>query len=484
MCFKKKKINILVIICGLMISNHVIAQEIDFSELEKYINHEMAANQIPGLAVGVVKKGEIIYSKGFGITGAAGNTVTANSPFVLASLTKSFTALAISQLEAKGQLSGQNKVTEHLPFFHLKHTDYTDAITINHLLNHTSGIPRISSYKANQKNLSLKEKAERLQGVEGTGKFNQFNYANDNYSLLGLIIEATSQRSYESYIREHVLSPLNMSSTFFNREEAAGHNMVRGHQLYFGFPVESGITYHRANIANGAMISSVNDMCRYLLALMNSDSTSSNILLTHQQKKQLFETPPADIYTKGWFVNNRHGKKFLSHGGILSDYRNFIGFYPEEQLGLVVLINQNSLFLKNRVAQISENMLHLIDGEEIVNISEQKFTMTYWVFISISFVLGILLVVSIIHQLRSEKIYQLSLAELRKKKSSVLIHNILIPAVMIGWFWYLGNYLMISLHKSQPDIMIFFLAIFIHGILSGLISFYKIKRHPTANKKL
>ncbi|MDN5211246.1 serine hydrolase domain-containing protein [Fulvivirgaceae bacterium BMA12] len=480
----KKKINILVILGWLMISHKVFAQEIDFSELEKYINHEMTANQIPGLAIGVVKEGKIIYSKGFGITNAEGNPVTIDSPFVLASLTKSFTALAIMQLEAKGRLSGHDKVTDHLPFFRLKHTDYTDAITINHLLNHTSGIPRISSYKVNQKNLSLKEKVERLQDVEGTGKFNQFNYANDNYAILGLIIEATSQRSYENYIREHILSPLNMSSTFFNQEEAAAHNMARGHQLYFGFPVESGITYHRANIANGAMISSANNMCQYLLSLMSNDSISGNVLLTHQQKKQLFETPPADIYAKGWFINNRNGKKFLSHGGILSDYRNFIGFYPEEQLGFVVLINQNSLFLKNRIAQISENMLRFINGEETVNTSEQKLNMTYWIFISVSLVLGILLVVSIIRQLRSEKIYQLTSTELRKKKSSVLIHNILIPAVMIGWFWYMGNYLMISLHKSQPDMMIFFQAIFIHGILSGLISLYKIKQHPTVNKKL
>jgi len=99
-----KKIIALVILV-LCLPQLSIAQEIDFLRLENYLKTEMSANQIPGLAVGVIKEGKIVFCKGFGKSGRKASPVTAESPFLLASLTKSFTGMAISQLENQGKLS-------------------------------------------------------------------------------------------------------------------------------------------------------------------------------------------------------------------------------------------------------------------------------------------------------------------------------------------------------------------------------------------
>lgn len=436
----------------------------------------MSSNQIPGLAIGIIKEGKIVFCEGFGKSGRKDSQVTAESPFLLASLTKSFTGLAISQLELRGKLRYTDKVKDYLPFFTLKNAEYADSITIDHLLNHRSGIPEISSYKTNRKDMSLEEKARRLKGKEGTGRLGQFRYANDNYALLGLIIERASGQSYEEYVREQILRPLGMYSTFFSQEEAAGHNPAIGHQLYFGLPSASGISYHRANLANGGLLSSARDLCQYLKAHMLLDSTSMPVLPVLDRTNDLFKASTADIYRKGWFINEVSGKKFYSHGGQLSDYYNFFGFYPEEQLGLVVLINQHSLFLNNRIGQIPENVLQFLENGSLPEAATRKLHLGYWIFIALSVMSVIFFVLSLFFTIRSDKIDQLSKEELRKTRSSTWIGNIIIPVVMLVWMWYLANYLMTSLHLAQPDILLMIQLFFIYSLFVGLIRLYQIRQ--------
>jgi len=453
-----------------------IAQEIDFLRLENYLKTEISANQIPGLAVGVIKEGKIVFCEGFGKSGRKASPVTAESPFLLASLTKSFTGMAISQLENQGKLRYTDKVKDHLPFFTLKDADYADSITIDHLLDHRSGIPRISSYKTNRKGLGLEEKARRLKDIKGTGRFDHFNYANDNYALLGLIIEQVSGQSYEEYVRQQILVPLGMSSTFFSQEEAAGHKLAKGHQLYFGIPIASGIIYHRANLPNGGILSSAEDLCQYLKAHLVRDSTSRPVLPALDKTNDLFKTSSEGIYRKGWFINESNGKKFFSHGGQLSDYRNFFGFYPEEQMGLVVLINQHSLFLNNQIGQISENVLQFLENGSLPEAANRKLNLSYWLFIVLSGMSGIFFMISLAREIRSDKIDQLTEEELRKTRNGIWIGNIIIPVAMLVWMWYLANYLMTSLHLAQPDILLMIQLLFIYSLLVGLIRLYKISQ--------
>jgi len=459
----------------------IFGQEVDLNKLDDYLKKEMYSCQIPGLAVGIIKDGEIVYCKGFGKNIGNNSHITDESPFMLASLTKSFTGLAISQLESQGRLRYTDKIKDHLPFFTLKDADYHDSITINHLLDHRSGIPGISSYKTNREELDLEEKARRLKNVKGTGNFGHFEYANDNYALLGLIIEKVSEQSYQEYIQKQILNPLKMSNTYFSQKEAVRHNMAKGHQLYFGFPLPSNITYHKANLPNGGMLSSTRDLCKYMQSHITFDSNKQSIVAVLNKPNDLFESSPEDIYRKGWFISQYKGKRFYSHGGQLSDYQNFMGFFPEEKLGLVVLINQNSFFLNNRINQIQENVLQFLFDGSLPN-NERKLNTGYWIFIVLSIVFVSFLVFNLIKVIRNNKFDKLSSKDLKKTQLSIWIGNIIIPIAMMIWMWYLANYLMTSLHLAQPDILFIIQLFFTYSIIVGFLRIYQIRKNIKTKK--
>lgn len=454
----------------------IFGQEIDLNKLDGYLKKEMSNCQIPGLAIGIIQDGEVVYCKGFGKNIGDNSQINAESPFMLASLTKSFTGLAISQLERQGKLKYTDKVRDYLPFFTLKDVNYQDSITINHLLDHRSGIPSISSYKTNRDGLDLEEKARRLKNVKGKENLGHFGYANDNYALLGLIIEKVSKQSYQEYVQKQILSPLNMSNTFFGQEDAVRYNMAKGHQLNFGFPMPSKITYHKANLPNGGILSSASDLCKYLQSHIEFDSDAEPIIATLNKTNDLFESTHENIYRKGWFISEFNGKKFYSHGGQLSDYRNFMGFFPEEKLGLVVLINQNSLFLNNQISQISEDVLQFLFGGSLPK-NKRKLNTGYWIFIALSIGFVFFLLFNLIKAIRTNKFNKLSRKDLQKAQLSTWIGNIIIPIVMMIWMWYLANYLMISLHLAQPDILFIIQLFFTYSLIFGLLRIYQIRKN-------
>lgn len=453
----------------------LIGQKIDLHQLDSYLQREMNSCPIPGLAVGIVRDGDIVYCKGFGKNVGDQASITADSPFVLASLTKSFTALAISQLESQGKLSYTDTVTDHVPFFTLKDTEYHDAITINHLLDHRSGIPGISSYRTNREGLSLAEKARRLKNIQGTDDFGHFRYANDNYALLGLIIETVIQQSYQDYVQQLILGPLKMSNTFFSQADAHEHGLAKGHQLYFGIPRPSNIEYYRANVANGGMLSSARDLCAYLQGHLAAHTNDQPIMPALSKNNDLFESTPDAIYRKGWFIREYEGHTLFEHRGQLADYHNFMGFFPELNLGLVVLTNQNALFLNDRIGQLPDHILpFLFDGS--LPEPGPKLTTGYWLFIGLSFALVLFLLANLIKLVRNPTMKNLTSKDRKKTRTSIWIGNFLIPIAMMIWMWYLASCWLTSLHLAQPDILCIIQVFFASSLLVGLLKMYQLQR--------
>ena len=113
----------------------------DFAAIEKFVQAEMEVQHIPGLALGVVQGDQIVHLKGFGVADSSGRAVTPQTPFILFSTTKSFTALAIMQLVEAGKVELDAPVQRYLPWFRVADPDASVRITVRHLLNHTSGLP-------------------------------------------------------------------------------------------------------------------------------------------------------------------------------------------------------------------------------------------------------------------------------------------------------------------------------------------------------
>ena len=184
--------------------------------LDLWIEEQLAYQQLPGLAIGIVYDQELIWSKGYGFSDLDEQTpVTPTTLFRIGSVTKVFTATAILQLRDAGKLRLDDPITRHLPEFAIKNP-FPDApeITIWNLLTHTAGLPREGAFPywtdhdfPTREELVAAAATQTLIYSPGT----QYKYSNLGVSLLGAIIEKVSGESYQDYVTKHIFSPLGMS---------------------------------------------------------------------------------------------------------------------------------------------------------------------------------------------------------------------------------------------------------------------------------
>jgi CubicO group peptidase (beta-lactamase class C family) len=198
------------------------AADPDFAAIDAYIQEEMREVHIPGLALGIVHGDEVVHLKSFGETDPSGRAVTLQTPFILASSSKSFTALAIIQLSEAGKLDLDSPVKRYIPWFRVANKAASNRITVRNLLNHTSGLPEDTAFKPmlinDMSDDALEERVRTLSDVHLSHHVGAtFEYTDANYDVLGLIVQRVAGQSYESYVQEHIFTPLDMSHSFTNQ---------------------------------------------------------------------------------------------------------------------------------------------------------------------------------------------------------------------------------------------------------------------------
>lgn len=199
--------------------------EIDIEAIEAYVTDQVRVDRIPGLALGIVKGDQIVYLKGYGRADPSGRPVTPQTPFLIGSVTKAFTALAVMQLVEAGKVELDAPVQRYLPWFRVADPQASAQITIRHLLNQTSGISQYATMATmtwfDQDDLALERHVRFLENVELNRQVGQsYEYSNANYGVLGLIVQAVSGLSYEEYIRQSIFTPLDMQNSFVSQDEA------------------------------------------------------------------------------------------------------------------------------------------------------------------------------------------------------------------------------------------------------------------------
>lgn len=368
--FPQRKLIPLLIVFGLILSlllpsvsgsakaNHAL----DLQTVDSFLQEQVKANRIPGIAVAIVQGDQIIFAKGYG-EATPGNPVTPQTQFYIGSVAKGFTALAIMQLVEQGKLELDAPVQKYLPWFQISDPEASSKITIRHLLNHTSGLsdagdPNVSAYTS-----SLAEQARLLADVHLTAPVgSRFQYYNQNYRLLGFIVEQVSGQSYGDYMQHNVFEPLGMTSTTANPAQAP--NLAQGHSRFFGFPLPRLQRHNPGAVPSGYLISTVEDMARYLLAQLHNRQPNGEPLLTPESLRAM-RTPPAGIegdYGMGWIVVEDGNT--LAYGGSLENFQSFVAIDLKEEIGVVTLYSQNSmenmLFENNA---IRDGLLDMLYGE-------------------------------------------------------------------------------------------------------------------------
>jgi CubicO group peptidase (beta-lactamase class C family) len=337
----------------------------------------MQAARLPGLAFAIVQGNQIIHLKGFGIADPSGRPVTPQTPFIIGSTTKSMTALAIMQLVEAGKVDLDAPVQRYVPWFRVADPDASTRITIRHLLNHTSGLPTTTAGDfVNSNDTSERALEQRVRALATTelsapvGTI--WQYCNANYDVLGLVVQTVAGRSYESYLQEHLFTPLEMHQTFTSQAEAQQHGLATGYRYWFGVPVPAELAYARRDLPAGFVISSAEDLAHYLIAHLNEGRyrgaqilSAAGIAELHRPAVALVGAPDI-FYGMGWYIMPTNGVKTVRHVGETGNFHANIVLVPEGRWGVVLLMNGNSAFLGHaRIEGIAVGVTSLLVGRAL-----------------------------------------------------------------------------------------------------------------------
>ncbi len=342
------------------------------TQFQTYAETFFETEGMPGGAVTIVQGGEVVFAQGFGLRDvAAGEAATSDTIFGIASLTKSFTALALLLLEAEGRLKLQAPLRTYLSNFRYPGLgrDHGADVTLLHAASHTSGIPSLPglSYALRPSQLGdpgeryLRSYPEGVPTLQSTADLLAFlaaqteppvalpgqlmSYQNDVYGLLGAVIETVSGVPYAQFVEAQILAPLGMTRSTFDLTAAEALGNVT--TLYAEDPRDQVYASPQweqapAHLATGFLKASAHDLGRYLNFLLNP--ASSKLPISPEQVRQLW-TPrawcaPQPSYGLGLTIRpNYHGVTLVRHGGGLKGVSSHLGFVPEHNLGVAVLSN-------------------------------------------------------------------------------------------------------------------------------------------------
>jgi CubicO group peptidase (beta-lactamase class C family) len=334
------------------LSCHCLEQE-DL-EIESRINQRVEAimhkGKIPGLSLVVIKDGKIFIEKGYGYANLEkGTSVTPETLFEIGSTTKAFTALAILKLAKENQIDLQAPISAYLSWFYCHYQGHRVPITVQDCLYHTSGIPfqTIARIPISTSDQAIEETVKRIQGVELLFlPSQQFHYATINFDILGLLIQTISGQSYESYIEQHILKPLGLAHSTFDRQTAYLHPlMATGYKIEFLNPRPFLAPPYRGNTPAGYLISNIRDISHWLLHQIDFSSALGDIIMqSHKPNRSLFAFGENIFYGAGWLVFNTDHGDIFAHTGNNPNFSSYFSILPEKKIGVGILANVNSAY--------------------------------------------------------------------------------------------------------------------------------------------
>ncbi|MYL43799.1 serine hydrolase domain-containing protein [Virgibacillus salexigens] len=318
----------------------------DWSKFESYIRRLMTENNVAGAAVAVSKNGKVIYKNGFGYRDLENRKlVTEDTIFGIASITKSFTALAIMKLESEGKLSIDDPVINYLPEFQLQTVDMSQ-IKVHHLLSHTVGLPPIERHQELNR---FQQHITYLANIDSRplGKPGEYlSYCNDLYLLLGAIIEKVTGRLFRKYMIEEIIVPLGMHRTTYSTEDINKFSNVTKQYSY-----DPGTTSFQINPwenlgnyeTSGGLRSSVMDLMNYGNIYINTLSSQQKTFQKLNLPKMwnpTFQIGENEFYGYGLRTElDYFGHQIVKHGGSLPGVSSYFGFIPKEKIVVAVLTN-------------------------------------------------------------------------------------------------------------------------------------------------
>jgi CubicO group peptidase (beta-lactamase class C family) len=333
--------------------------DIDLSALDAYFATASEAWDVPGFAVAIVKDGQFVFAKGYGVKEIGkDDPVDEHTLFAIASNTKAFTSAALAILVDETSLSWDDRVVEYLPYFQLYAPYVTQDMRIRDLLCHRSGLGTFSGdllwYGTGY---SRAEVVRRARYLEQAGPFRgSYGYQNIMFLAAGEVVPAVAGTSWDDFVRTKFFEPLGMDETVTSIADLASMtNVATPHKLEDGGLVTLAWYNWDAMAPAGGIISSVSDMAKWLRLQLGrgtidgmkffSEDASRTMWTLHnpqavgRQSERLFPSTHFRGYALGWGLSDYLGRKVVSHGGGYDGMFSRVVLVPEENLGMVILTN-------------------------------------------------------------------------------------------------------------------------------------------------
>ncbi|MBN2155292.1 MAG: serine hydrolase [Candidatus Lokiarchaeota archaeon] len=343
----------------------------------------MAKHKVPGLSVSVVKDDKIIFERGFGYRNLEELLpMTENTLIGIGSISKSFTALAILQLQEKGLLNISDPIKKYFPWFP---ENPDKPILLKHLLSHSSGFPAldgtiIEMLHHNKRHIDFTPIISRsdlewyVKSAEKERLFEpgeRFFYNNDMYALIGYIIEDITGQKFSEYMREHCLSKLEMIRTSYNSDDVKKDSL---NDFSTGYCIEDNkVTTYSHPYSDfldppGGILSSAHEMANYIQLILHRGQFHDSLIL-HPETCEILWNPiikcpysykGEGYYGLGWVREERFGTTLLQHGGGLSSSTASLMILPELNIG--VFSAENDANANCRL--ITEGILAILTGND------------------------------------------------------------------------------------------------------------------------
>lgn len=311
----------------------------------------------PGCAVLVIKDGQPVFRRGYGVTDLrTSQKIGPETNFRLASLTKQFTATSVMLLIHDGKLRYEDRLSDVFPDF----PAYGKTITIRQLLNHTSGLVDYEDIMSNEYAGISDDKIPQITdaGVldlmkhESGTRFppgTRWAYSNSGYVLLAMVVERRSGTSFGDFLRQRIFTPLGMSGTL---AYVKGRNEV-AHRAYGNTKTAEGWretdqSSTSATLGDGGVYTSLDDLAKWdaalnaytLLTAKEMEPALTPARAANGDPLQELDGHVASLYGLGWFLDPYRGHRRYSHLGETAGFRNAIQRFPDDRLSVIVLSNR------------------------------------------------------------------------------------------------------------------------------------------------
>ena len=321
------------------------------AEIEKALNDY----KVPGLAIGVVVDGYVVYSKGFGLRDCEKKqSVTPDTLFLIGSCTKAFTSFALGCLIDEGHATWDDRMIDILPSFRLSDQYATQRLTLRDLLSHQTALPRHDLMWYNSQ-LSQHDILHRLRYLDfASDSCDHFHYNNLTYLAVGLAMENMVDKSWQEIVTQKILSPLGMTHTNFSV-----FDMQKTSDFAFPY-IEKDGELKRMNFRDfskiapaGGLTSNVTDMCRWVKLQLDGGQWQQKQLISpatfkEMQSPQVVATGYPEskeeqirAYGLGWYIQTYGGYRYIMHDGAIDGFTSIVSLLPDEKAGTVILCNKN-----------------------------------------------------------------------------------------------------------------------------------------------